>query len=167
MNPGLEVFELIRIDRAATVFLCLMILAGCDLFKSKKDPKAPSNLTAEAASISSLILSWTDNSSDEDGFVIEQRQTGSESFSQIGEVDENVTQFTPTGVLPSISYYYRVYSHNSDGNSKRSNTVNFKIYGTDVGHIAADLTLKDQNNQDYSLHSNTDKVILLNFSAEW
>ncbi|MGE5608618.1 MAG: fibronectin type III domain-containing protein, partial [Bacillota bacterium] len=85
-------------------------------------PAAPSALTATAASTSQIALKWTDNSSNETGFLIE-RATGTGSFTQIASVGAGVTSFTDSGLTASTAYSYRVRATNAAGNSAYSNTA--------------------------------------------
>lgn len=84
-------------------------------------PAAPSNLTATAASSSSIDLAWADNSTAEDGFGIERALGGSGSFAQVGEVGIDTTTFTDTGLSSDTTYDYRVFAFNSAGDSAFSN----------------------------------------------
>ena len=70
-------------------------------------PAAPSDLSATAASASSITLSWTDNSDDEQYFRIE-RSTDGASFTQIAVVLKNVTVWTNSNLAPETTYHYRV-----------------------------------------------------------
>ena len=79
-------------------------------------PVSPTNLTGVAASTTQINLSWTDNSTNELGFKIERR-TGSAIYTINGTVSANVLNFSDTGLMPSTTYIYRVYSYNSVGNS--------------------------------------------------
>jgi hypothetical protein len=90
-------------------------------------PNAPSNLTAVAASSIQINLSWTDNSSDEQGFKIE-RCTGNNctNFSEIAQVGANVTIFPNSGLTKNTWYRYRVRSFNAGGNSAYSNIATAK-----------------------------------------
>lgn len=70
-------------------------------------PAAPSNLVATPISEKQVDLTWTDNSDNEEGFII-QRTFGA-SFIEVGEVDSNVTFFTDDFFLyASTEYTYRV-----------------------------------------------------------
>ncbi|RMG28706.1 MAG: T9SS C-terminal target domain-containing protein [Bacteroidetes bacterium] len=85
-------------------------------------PAAPSSLTANATSSSSISLSWTDNATDEDNFIIE-RATGGGAFSQIATVGANITSYTDNGLAASTTYNYRVAASNAGGTSAYSNTA--------------------------------------------
>lgn len=79
-------------------------------------PVAPSNLTGTVASTTQINLSWTDNSTNETGFKIE-RKTGTGTYAIVGTTATDVTTFIDTGLTPSTTYTYRVYSYNAVGSS--------------------------------------------------
>jgi len=80
-------------------------------------PSAPSGLSAQALSESSIRLSWSDGSSNESGFKIE-RATGAQGpFAQVGTVNAGIVQFTDTGLAASTIYQYRVRAYNGSGDS--------------------------------------------------
>jgi hypothetical protein len=85
-------------------------------------PAAPSNLTAAVVSAKQINLSWTDNSGNETGFVI-QRSTNGGNWSQLATVGANATSYSDRTVNKHHTYYYRVYAYNSFGNSAYSNTA--------------------------------------------
>ncbi len=82
-------------------------------------PPAPDSLAASAVSSSQINLTWTDNSSNEDGFAI-LRSTDNVSFGQIATVGANVTSYSNTGLTANTLYYYRVQAYNSGGSSSSS-----------------------------------------------
>ncbi|MEW6181940.1 MAG: stalk domain-containing protein [Bacillota bacterium] len=86
-------------------------------------PAAPSNLTATAESSTSISLSWTDRSSDEQGFRILTKKAGGPWVS-LPPVGANVTSYLNTGLSPSTQYYYKVCAYNAAGNSDYSNEAN-------------------------------------------
>lgn len=85
---------------------------------------APSNLNATNVSGSQNDLSWTDNSSNEDGFKVESSLNNEFGpFSQVAATSANVVLYNNTGLTADQTYYYRVRSFNSGGNSGYSNTT--------------------------------------------
>lgn len=87
-------------------------------------PSAPSSLTVTPDSSTTAILTWTDNSTNENGFKIERSLDGSTGWSQVGSVSANIVTFTDTNLTAQQPYYYRVYGFNGGGNSGYSN-----VYG--------------------------------------
>ena len=83
-------------------------------------PNAPSNLSAVANSSGQIALTWSDNSSNETGFMLERSVDGI-NWNQFATVGSNVTSFTDTGLTASTTYQYRVRAYNSAGNSSYSN----------------------------------------------
>ncbi len=77
---------------------------------------APSNITISPLNDSQLLIHWTDNTNDEDGFRIE-RDSGS-GFEQIAVMDPNVVDFIDAGLNYGASYVYRIagYAANSSSN---------------------------------------------------
>lgn len=87
-------------------------------------PAAPTNLVATASSKSRINLSWSDNSSDETGFVIERSPGGTSSFSPIHTTSANATSYSDSGLQCGTVYYYRVQATSASGSSDYSNTAN-------------------------------------------
>lgn len=86
-------------------------------FVGDNPPEAPTLLVTSTASDSTVELSWTDNSSNEDGFKIERRQEGQAAYTQIATVGEDVTSYTDSGLNNDIVYFYRVRAYNEAANS--------------------------------------------------
>jgi FtsP/CotA-like multicopper oxidase with cupredoxin domain len=85
-------------------------------------PNAPSGLTASLAAPQNVVLNWTDNSNNEDGFRIE-RATGAGAFAAVGTVAAGVRTFNDGTVALNTTYSYRVIAFNAAGDSNPSNTV--------------------------------------------
>jgi fibronectin type 3 domain-containing protein/photosystem II stability/assembly factor-like uncharacterized protein len=85
-------------------------------------PLAPSALTHSALSPTSVTLTWTDNSSDEDKFYIESN-AGS-GFTVTDSVDANITQYVHNGLTQNTTMNYRVRAKNAVGYSAFSNIYN-------------------------------------------
>jgi Fibronectin type III domain/PQQ enzyme repeat len=86
-------------------------------------PRAPTNLTATAVSSGQINLSWTDNSNNETGFVINRTQDPSVLWNYVTTVGANVTSYSNTGLHASTTYFYRVQAINAGGGSAWSNTA--------------------------------------------
>jgi hypothetical protein len=82
-------------------------------------PIDPVDLTAQKVSFKQINLSWTDNATDEAGFKIERKTTG--SYIEIASVGANVTSYEDIGLTPSTTYIYRVRAYNIAGYSSYSN----------------------------------------------
>lgn len=130
-------------------------------------PAAPTNLTAQALSASSIRLSWTDNSTNENGFRV-QRWNGT-GWTEIGEAGSNSTGYTDNGLSAGMLYQYRVYAYNNlTGNSAFSNTASATTLAppatpgdtaaTPLSSTAIRVTWTDNaaNEDSYELQSSTD-----------
>ena len=85
-------------------------------------PAAPTNLTATAVSSSQIDLDWDDMSTNESGFRIDRRQTGSTTWTvPFASVGANVSAYNDTGLPAETRFYYKVKAYNAGGNSSESN----------------------------------------------
>jgi len=99
-------------------------------------PEAPTGLTAVPFSDTQIELSWSDNSTNEDGFKIERSLDGS-GWLEIAGTDKDIAQYIDSSLAPETTYYYRVRAFNSVGDSGYSNTA---YATTDATPIAQDIT---------------------------
>jgi len=100
-------------------------------------PAAPTTLQATAASSNNINLTWTDASTNEDGFRV-YRGTGASpaSFTKIGaDLGANITTFTDTTASGSTTYVYQVSAFNSAGESSRAQS---SAVTTPLGPISVD-----------------------------
>jgi fibronectin type 3 domain-containing protein len=86
-------------------------------------PMAPSNLTGTAVSANQINLAWTDNSSNESGFVIQRMAAGDTSWSLVTTTAPNFTALTDSTAMPGTQYTYRVLAFNEAGYSAESNAA--------------------------------------------
>ncbi len=84
-------------------------------------PEPPSNLRQTGRTITSITLTWQDNSTDETGFYI-YVQNGN-TWNRIATLGANATTHTITDLQCGQSYTYRVSAYSNDGESAPSNTV--------------------------------------------
>jgi titin len=86
-------------------------------------PASPSGLSAIAQSTTSVLLSWTDNASNETAFRIERAASTAGPWVQIGTVGAGVVAYTDTSVVAQTLYYFRVIASNVAGASAPSNVA--------------------------------------------
>ena len=89
-------------------------------------PAAPTNLTATLQAGPQALLTWTDNSTNETGFVIERSVNGG-IFSVLGQVGTGIVSFTDPTISAGSTFTYRVKAVNSAGSSAYSNTASVSL----------------------------------------
>ena len=95
-------------------------------------PTAPSNLAATAlASPRQIDLTWSDNSTDEQGFTLERATASGGPFVQIAKLRAGAKCYSDSSNLAAgTTYYYRVCAFNTVGNSAYSNTASATTQAT-------------------------------------
>jgi hypothetical protein len=84
-------------------------------------PAAPSGLSAETKSDTEISISWTDNSNNEYGFMVEISSDDEMTWNYVGETGPDTTAGEIIGLSPGTTYSFRVYAYNAKGNSGYSN----------------------------------------------
>ncbi len=101
-------------------------LAEMEIFGSQDTPSeptiplTPSSLLATTGAIPQVVLTWIDQSNNENGFHIE-RKTGNGDFVLLTTLTANVQTYTDNTVQVLESYTYRISAYNNAGNSSFSN----------------------------------------------
>ena len=90
--------------------------------------RAPSSVVANATSPTEISLSWTDNTEQEEKYLLE-RSTNGTSFTQIAELPANATAYTDSGLETKTTYYYRLKAVNATEESGYSTAVSVKTLG--------------------------------------
>ena len=103
-------------------------------------PLPPIDLISNAVSATQINLSWTDKSTNEDGFNI-QRKSGIGIFTDIATVGKDVTNYSDNGLTSETTYIYRVYSFNNVGNSP--------TYSNELSITTGSPTVTDASNNTY------------------
>jgi hypothetical protein len=95
-------------------------------FKTRiSSPGAPLSLLAVEGAGPVANLNWTDNSNNEEGFII-TRRLGTGKYSNIDTVAANVTSYIDTKVFKGNAYTYAIIAYN-DGGRQYSNPQTLNI----------------------------------------
>lgn len=86
-------------------------------------PVAPTNLETTGSTSSSVSLAWTDNSSNETGFVIFRAESMNGNYARIDTVAANETVFTDTELTGATQYFYMLQAINEEGHSQKTEPV--------------------------------------------
>lgn len=70
-------------------------------------PLPPTNLVGTLSPLTTINLSWIDNSTNETGFKIERKVSGGD-YTLIGTTDADKTTFSDSGLSFGVYYTYRV-----------------------------------------------------------
>jgi len=84
-------------------------------------PFVPSSFGASTVSATQINLSWTDNSSNEDGFSVERKTGSSGTYAEIATTTPNTTSYSDAGLTPNTTYVYQIRAFNANGYSPYSN----------------------------------------------
>jgi len=74
-------------------------------------------LQAALAALPRLRLTWTDNSTDESGFIVERKIGQSGAYVHLARLPPNTVTYVDTGVEEGVTYCYRVKAFNASGSS--------------------------------------------------
>ncbi len=137
-------------------------------FQSSLPPSAPSNLTAQFISNPlSVELNWTDNSNNENGFIIERESLSQAAFTILDTVPANTTFYVDNSVT-YLTYIYRLTAFNEFGQSAYSDTAqiivpveltSFTATEKDAGVLLNWTTATELNNMGFEIQRK--------FSDDW
>lgn len=100
------------------LLVCLGVLASCSDPKEGGPLDAPTRVTATSG-LGYILVTWTDNSTTEEGFKIFRRVEADETFPDepLAQVDANITEYKDTDISSAESYVYAVqaFSDTDDG----------------------------------------------------
>lgn len=122
-------------DRQSTCFVSQSSSGGRTETCGSVESKAPtSSVERSGSSFVSVRLAWSDNSSNENGFIIERcDQIGFKGegdkkiaacnggWTSVGSVGANVTSYVDNSAVANHTYLYRVKAINNAGNSGYTN----------------------------------------------
>jgi hypothetical protein len=126
-------------------------------------PNAPGNLVAQfIPNPLSVELTWTDNSNNENGFIIERETQSPDAFVVIDTVSANTNLFVDNTVSYS-TYNYRITAYNAFGQSAYSNVAqiivpveltSFNASIKDEGVLLEWTTSTELNNSGFEIQRN-------------
>lgn len=96
-------------------------------------PLGPTNLSATAVSETQVNLTWTDNASNEDGFIVFRYRSGDYAMEDIAHLPANSVSYSDYNLLPNNTYIYQVYVFN-DADASGACYSNKDTVTTSVGH---------------------------------
>jgi fibronectin type 3 domain-containing protein len=138
VGTGVTAFSNLGLSEATTYFYRVTAFntAGSSAFSNTASastpqsiPIAPGNLTATPVSVSQINLAWSDNSSNETGFVLERAPASGGPWLQVATFGPGAVSYANTGLSSSTTYFYRVRAYNSAGFSLSSNTASATTFG--------------------------------------
>ncbi len=100
-------------------------------------PVTPASFTATAISGSQINLSWIDSSNIEAGFYIERAPSSTGPWLEIATISASVTTYSDRNLYPGSTWYYRMRSYNSSGNSSYTAAVSATIPNSVAPTLAA------------------------------
>ena len=90
-------------------------------------PAPPSNLQAQVVSLSQVALTWTDNATNETGYVVDRQASGSSDWLRLATLPANAASYNDTTVTPGV-YTYRVGATNATGTNYAQVVVNVATF---------------------------------------
>jgi fibronectin type 3 domain-containing protein len=141
---------------AVLALTAIFALAGCDNLSHPSrlgaaTPAAPTGVTAEALSSSSIMVSWN-SVSGAIGYTV-YRATGSGgSYDYCGWVyGASTTSYTDTGLSPETTYYYKVAAENSYREGPLSSYASAETSTSGVPATPANVTAQAQSSSSISV----------------
>lgn len=107
------------VDRLPTLDGWIRTGGRINAYRALSSLLAPTNLKAKATS-SSVSLTWTDNATGEDGYVVE-RSTSGGPYGEIAYLPTGASSFRDSNVVGQTTYSYRVKAYNNIAASFYSN----------------------------------------------
>ncbi len=132
---------------------------------------APTRLTAFVQSDSSVYLTWTDHSTNEEYFIVERSLSPAGPFAQIVTLNQNITVFTDSlDLAPNTPYYYRIKAVNTSLNPGYSNVEEVNILSGISGEISLTSNLRYYPNPThryvYLKDATAEDVVVFNMTGQ-
>ncbi|WP_224997463.1 fibronectin type III domain-containing protein [Cesiribacter sp. SM1] len=88
-----------------------------DEYTQPNTPVAPSAFTATTKDHQSILLKWTDNSTNETGFEINRSTSNDGPFEFVATVEANKVEYLNSNLQPDTRYYYQLRALGNGGGS--------------------------------------------------
>ncbi|MEL6560436.1 MAG: FG-GAP-like repeat-containing protein [Bacteroidota bacterium] len=77
-------------------------------------PETPTNISMDSSSTDIIVLSWSDNASNEDFYIVERKLTDDDvfDFREIARLNRNADSYTDKGLQARTKYTYRIKAIN-------------------------------------------------------
>ncbi|TRX48571.1 T9SS type A sorting domain-containing protein [Fulvivirga sp. M361] len=98
----------------------------------------PGDFRGVVSSPIEVQLSWTDNSSSEDGYIIERSLTSGTGFVEIARVGANEDEYDDRSLTSETTYFYRISAYNSTNTSEFTAEVMITTPGRSRYFVDAD-----------------------------
>ncbi|MGE5365613.1 MAG: fibronectin type III domain-containing protein [Bacteroidota bacterium] len=119
----------------------------------------PGNFKGEAQGTSKILLSWTDNSTEEIAFRIERKIASGTTYSAIATTNANTTSYLDaSGLYPVTQYTYRICALGTKGQSAWSDEISVSTLSMDIwppGNLTA---VYDDGTKKVTLHWNDNSI---------
>lgn len=100
-------------------------------------PQEPSAVDVEPVNTSHVKVTWTDNSDNETGFVVERSVDNASSFNTIADLPPNATFYDDNDVTSNTTFYYRVKAKGDETDSDFA-PMTALAYGEGIWKLKAD-----------------------------
>jgi len=104
-------------------------------------PAAPTELDTILVADVELTLTWNDNSTNEESFIL-QRGVSENGLADFATIPPGTSTYTDDGLSPNTTYFYAIKARNNEGDSDLSNvlSVTTKV-GTGLNVLEVDLNI--------------------------
>ena len=89
----------------------------------------PTDLVVQYSVLNEISLAWLDNSSVEDGYIIEREQSSQITFMILDSLEENAISYTDKEIEQGQTYTYRVKAYKDSAASNYSNEATLALTG--------------------------------------
>ena len=126
-------------NRVVIKLFGIMLLGISAISLEAAVPNAPINLKAASSSSTQIELSWIDNANNETEFIVERSPDGS-SWTEIGNLPSDSTNFSDTPVSSCRRWYYRVKAVDTGTPGNWSNIFSTFAYTIQPGELTSSWT---------------------------